>query len=102
MSGSLLAGLALVAVTAAVATFALTAPVAARDHDDPIVIDHPRISVGRAKGMPPLQGSESSRWVLHDMDTPEDYERLRRGLQRQSPAGATSRPRIGSVPSDQE
>jgi hypothetical protein len=69
MSGRLLTGLALAAVTSAYATVASMAPAAATSHDDPIVIDNPRISIGRSNGMSPQQDGSPKRWTLHDMDT---------------------------------
>jgi hypothetical protein len=70
VSRSLLAGLALAAVASALAPAASMAPAAAlSSHDDPVVVDNPKISIGRSNGiLPPQRDGSERRWTLHDMD----------------------------------
>jgi hypothetical protein len=68
MSSTIVVSLAVVAVLSAFTTPSLLVPHAASSHDDPIVVDNPRISVGRFNGRAPSQDGSDRRWTLHDMD----------------------------------
>jgi hypothetical protein len=62
----ILGGVVLAAVAFASAGF-VSMPASLANHDDPIVVDNPGISVGRANGRSILQEGDH-RWSLGDMD----------------------------------